>query len=412
MATTCSRVVAFGLTAAVTLVGLAASTPAGSDGGNSPLLAAEAAFEAKEFAAAYEHATEALRQDSKNARALFIAGAAGFEMERDGPPLKKIKKRLLRALEIAPDMPLAHYYLGAAFYTEARAIEAENRPLKGVAREVYLQAADHFEEELRVSADLVSAVAARASALLRAGDYERGEVAVEHWIDVSPRETAPYKALAGLLVDRDEIRGALELVTRVPDDAKEVAQDVAFRVALLLYRRDQERRAVELIARIRTADPGSWRSYGVETMAAFREERMDDAIEVFEAFLRAGPPESEQQAVADFFLKADERLLVKAALRLDPPASKDGSWKLVDRVRPVFPPAARDERVTGKAIVLAAVLEDGSVLVLRAMSAQSAALGFESMAGAAVRQWRYEPVTLGAEPEATVIRVTVDFDVR
>ena len=80
--------------------------------------------------------------------------------------------------------------------------------------------------------------------------------------------------------------------------------------------------------------------------------------------------------------------------------------KLVNRITPIYPPLARQTRISGTVRLHAIISKDGSIQQLEVMSGhpllQQAALD-------AVRQWRYQPTLLNGEPVEVDTTIDVIF---
>src|ERR1700739_1220122 len=80
--------------------------------------------------------------------------------------------------------------------------------------------------------------------------------------------------------------------------------------------------------------------------------------------------------------------------------------RIVNRVQPVYPPLARQTRISGTVRLHAIISKDGTIQQLEVMSGhpllQQAALD-------AVRQWRYRPTTLNGEPVEVDTTIDVIF---
>jgi len=79
----------------------------------------------------------------------------------------------------------------------------------------------------------------------------------------------------------------------------------------------------------------------------------------------------------------------------------------IHHVEPVYPEVARRAGVQGTVILEVVVGRDGNVKDIRVL--RSAPMGLTEAAVAAVRQWRFEPSTLGGQPVEVVMSVTVRF---
>src|SRR5499427_10547023 len=80
--------------------------------------------------------------------------------------------------------------------------------------------------------------------------------------------------------------------------------------------------------------------------------------------------------------------------------------RIVNRVQPVYPPLARQTRISGTVRLHAIISKDGSIQQLEVLSGhpllQQAALD-------AVRQWRYQPTLLNGEPVEVDTTIDVIF---
>lgn len=74
---------------------------------------------------------------------------------------------------------------------------------------------------------------------------------------------------------------------------------------------------------------------------------------------------------------------------------------------PVFPEEARKARTHGRVVLECVIDETGAVTEARAIRSQPN--GLTEAAIAAVRQWRYEPATLGGAPVPVYLTVTIEF---
>jgi protein TonB len=80
--------------------------------------------------------------------------------------------------------------------------------------------------------------------------------------------------------------------------------------------------------------------------------------------------------------------------------------KLIDRVQPVYPEAARQLKIQGTVALNVIVRKDGTV------SVQNVGAGHPLLAPAAVaavQQWHYEPTTVNGEPVEVQTKVYVTF---
>jgi protein TonB len=80
--------------------------------------------------------------------------------------------------------------------------------------------------------------------------------------------------------------------------------------------------------------------------------------------------------------------------------------RLLHRVEPVYPPLARQTRISGTVELTGVIATDGRIRELRVVS------GHPYLAAAAleaVRQWVYEPTLLNGEPVEVIAPITVNF---
>jgi protein TonB len=78
--------------------------------------------------------------------------------------------------------------------------------------------------------------------------------------------------------------------------------------------------------------------------------------------------------------------------------------KLVNRVQPVYPPLARQTRISGTVKLHAIIGKDGAVTQLQVLSGHPLLV---QSALDAVKQWRYQPTLLNGEP----VEVDTEIDV-
>jgi protein TonB len=79
---------------------------------------------------------------------------------------------------------------------------------------------------------------------------------------------------------------------------------------------------------------------------------------------------------------------------------------LIRRVQPVYPPLARSARVQGSVVLSALISKAGTMENLRVLSGHPMLV---AAAIEAVRQWRYRPYILNAEPIEVETQITVNF---
>lgn len=80
--------------------------------------------------------------------------------------------------------------------------------------------------------------------------------------------------------------------------------------------------------------------------------------------------------------------------------------KLINRVQPVYPPLARQARISGTVQLEAIIARDGTIQNLRVISGHPLLV---QAAVQAVQQWRYEPTLLNNEPVEVVTTINVVF---
>lgn len=121
-------------------------------------------------------------------------------------------------------------------------------------------------------------------------------------------------------------------------------------------------------------------------------------------------PGPENQTIGSFFF-ADGNFRLNSAVRdvrILSPASGGPivPAKLINKVNPVYPEAARQLRIQGTVAVNAIIGKDGTVTV------QNVGAGHPLLAPpavAAVRQWRYQPTTVNGEPVDVQVKLLVIF---
>jgi protein TonB len=82
------------------------------------------------------------------------------------------------------------------------------------------------------------------------------------------------------------------------------------------------------------------------------------------------------------------------------------SAKLVNQVRPVYPPLARQARIQGTVRLEAVINKDGVIEELKVISGHPLLI---PAAQAAVAQWRYEPTLLNGVPVEVITTIDVNF---
>jgi protein TonB len=79
---------------------------------------------------------------------------------------------------------------------------------------------------------------------------------------------------------------------------------------------------------------------------------------------------------------------------------------LLQQVKPVYPPLAKQARIQGVVLLEAVINKEGSIDNLRVISGHPL---LTQAAIDAVRQWRYKPTLLNNEPVEVVTTITVNF---
>ena len=82
------------------------------------------------------------------------------------------------------------------------------------------------------------------------------------------------------------------------------------------------------------------------------------------------------------------------------------------KVAPIYPELARRVRLSGRVIVQAVILEDGTVGEIEVLLCDHPGVGFEDAAIEAISQWRYEPARLFWEPVDVYFTVIVEFELQ
>jgi TonB family protein len=80
---------------------------------------------------------------------------------------------------------------------------------------------------------------------------------------------------------------------------------------------------------------------------------------------------------------------------------------LVEKVNPVYPPSAREEKVTGTVIVNTVVTEDGMVDAIEVVESPDERLS--AAAVEAIKKWQFEPALCDGKPVAVYYNLTVNF---
>ncbi len=101
----------------------------------------------------------------------------------------------------------------------------------------------------------------------------------------------------------------------------------------------------------------------------------------------------------------------RGAIVVPPPAagnSNDGlqAGELIQKVEPLYPSAAMEQRVEGTVKIYAVIGEDGNIKRVQALSGPSVLI---PAALDAVRQWHYSPTRLNGQPIQTQRQITIVF---
>jgi protein TonB len=79
---------------------------------------------------------------------------------------------------------------------------------------------------------------------------------------------------------------------------------------------------------------------------------------------------------------------------------------IIEQVRPVYPPLAKQARIQGVVVLEAVIGKDGTIQNLRVITGHPLLI---QAAQNAVGQWRYKPTMLNNEPVEVVTTITVNF---
>jgi protein TonB len=82
------------------------------------------------------------------------------------------------------------------------------------------------------------------------------------------------------------------------------------------------------------------------------------------------------------------------------------SGLLIHKVQPVYPPLAKQARISGSVVLQAVISKDGSIEKLQVVSGHPMLV---QSALDAVKQWKYKPYFLNGEPVEVDTQVTVNF---
>jgi len=83
--------------------------------------------------------------------------------------------------------------------------------------------------------------------------------------------------------------------------------------------------------------------------------------------------------------------------------------RLVHMVDPIYPQAAKTNLITGEVHLRALIGKDGAVESLQTLDGDPALVAASEQA---VRQWRYQPVTIAGEPVEVLVEIVTTFNIR
>lgn len=88
---------------------------------------------------------------------------------------------------------------------------------------------------------------------------------------------------------------------------------------------------------------------------------------------------------------------------------KQDSMKVVSKIQPVYPKAAKEARVEGSVIIGTVISKDGVPEKLKVVSGPK---DLQRSAIEAVSHWKWEPYLLNGEPTEVETTVTVDYSLK
>ena len=80
--------------------------------------------------------------------------------------------------------------------------------------------------------------------------------------------------------------------------------------------------------------------------------------------------------------------------------------RILHQVKPIYPPLARNARISGTVKLTATISKDGTIQNLQLLSGHPLLV---NAALEAVRQWRYQPTLLNNEPVEVLTQIDVNF---
>ena len=382
-----------------------------------PIETIEQALSEGDYETAYKGAMRVLKKDPDNARALYVAGAAGVMLAgQDGSGDTGDPERYLeRALELAPATPGAHYLLGYTSFRRAKDLRSRDKIEKST--EAFAAAAGQFEAELRLHAGYVKALEGLALALAELPEEpERAIRAHEAWIAADPAALSAYPSLAKSLVAVGRFDDAIALLDRLPRTSQELPWTVTFQILAAVVRGEDEESASDAIRSLAERGSEDWYRQALRVLEQLAADAQGTAAEELELFLDSDPPDFAKQAVVDIYVERNPPLDLAAAVRAAreaPPLPDDARPpERIDEahLRPTYPELARKAGLEARVEMVAIIRRDGTVLILAARSNRPG-LGFEEAAATAVAQWRYRPASIDGKPTSAVFNVVVDFTI-
>jgi len=308
---------------------------------------AEQALLRGDYSGAYNRSTKFLKNYPDDVKAIVIAGRAGLALATARPPvlLQESASRFRRALELAPETPGVHYFLGLCVF---RMAEDGNGDQSGA---LYLEAAEQFSEELLLTPGYVQAIEGRAVALGRAGAWEAATEAHEAWIAARPGEFEPYVSLGTVLAHSNG--DVVAVLGRTPP---ELVPEVAFRLSLDLWGAGRVEAFRSLTRALNERVPDSWQAIGLSALDCMSRAECTDITPVLR-FAESESPHSEKLRVFTSFVD---------------PSATDGSFALprgtvrFNRVKaaPIGYPEVLPRWMrfgTERVVLLAVVAKDGSL---------------------------------------------------
>lgn len=123
---------------------------------------------------------------------------------------------------------------------------------------------------------------------------------------------------------------------------------------------------------------------------------------------RYEPPPADGAPLTVYFTLEVELAPAKQS-RGSVPAPANPEPRLIERVPPDYPKAARAERIEGRVTLQAVIDEKGRVTEVVVLDEDPPGKGFGKAAARAVRKWRYEPATEDGKPVRVFWAVNIEF---